>query len=200
VRTSGLPVVSVPLTVLQADSAPTIFAEAPPGAVTAPKAFAPRAPVLAGFGGALVMLMAAALWSRPTHTNAPTPADDTSNATAATQPAPESPKAAPLATRGLDLPPAATPPPRADALQVPAVEGDVAPPRGAAPNPAREETSQAAPPAARPVAGAQRTDTPEPRRTAVRRPAPSRATPAPECTPQLDALGLCAPGTTVTGR
>lgn len=53
----------------------------------------------------------------------------------------------------------------------------------------------------RPATSRRSTAGPNPPSRGTATPAPSPApTPAPECTPQADALGLCAPGTTITGR
>ena len=170
----------------------------PPPAVPDGSRHVARAPLLFGFGGAAVMLVAAALWSRPVHTNAP--AVDAAGAPAAIAAAsPAAPAAsAPELTPPLSAAFTAVDKRPADAMpSMPPTTRAVA--KEAAKPTARDASPDAMLAARPPAAGPPRRAAPEPRMPD--RPAtPARAVPAPECTSQVDALGLCAPGSTVTGR
>ncbi|HEU5296006.1 MAG TPA: hypothetical protein VFU71_14585 [Burkholderiaceae bacterium] len=165
--------------------------------VTSPPArivWAARTPVLVGFGGAAVMLMAAALWSRP-HAGAPSPEGDASGAAVApATPAPAVATTAPALTPATAIP--AVLPPSVDAGRSDAIEATREADKPGAratdgDNMARTQPRQPSPP---------RTAAAAPARAAAARPTPARQSASPECTPQVDALGLCAPGATVTGR
>ena len=180
-------------------AAPDPVADAPLGDSGFPPRPSYRTALLA-VGGLLVLLVAVALWSRapPTEvrpTNAGSAA--TRGAASADIPAPAVPTAQASTTTGSSEPvegsaPATSGVSRAgeSSAEAPPVPSDI--PRPAAPPP-----SIAAEPR-RPAA----TDR-SPRGTATAPSSPTNpASPpaAPECTRQLDTLGLCAPGATITGR
>ena len=180
-----------PLPVLAAESRPAALERSRP---------MPRTPLLFGFGGGAVMLLAAALWSRPVHTNAPALDPDTSAAAAASQAAHAAMAPAPAsATEVAPLPAAAAPGTdtrRADAVPPPAPRAAVK--QGNKPT-ARDAGADATL-AVQPLAAASPLGAAPERRESNTRAVPQPAVPAAECTPQVDALGLCAPGTTVTER
>ena len=184
-------------TVDDAPSLPLIAAVAVPAAPHRSRQVA-RAPLLFGFGGTTAMLLAAALWWRPTPTNAPAVDTDTPAAVATVSPMAHAATAVPAASAAQAAPaPAAALPPtdtRPTDAMVPTATRAVAK-EGNRP-PARDASAMLA---ARPPAAGPPRRAPEPRMP-DRPAAPARAAPAPACTPQVDALGLCAPGTTVTGR
>lgn len=156
--------------------------------------WAANRPVLFGLGGVATLLMAAALWTRPLHTGVELHEADTERtggaSVTADAPAPTSSPAPPI----LAAPMAATAQMgRSEAVEAAAPttpevakDGKVATEAGAQP---------VAPP--RPASSSR-----ERWRAAVAPPAPSPAEPAsaPECTPQVAALALCAPGAKVSGR
>ena len=155
--------------------------------------WAARRPVLFGLGGVATLLMAAALWTRHLNTGVESREANTASAGGASvtadAPAPTSSPAPPI----LAAPMAATAQMgRSEAVEAAAPttpevakDGKVATEAGAQPGAPRPATSSR-----------------ERWRAAVAPPAPSRAepAPAPECTPQVAALGLCAPGAKVSGR
>jgi ribosomal protein L40E len=177
--------------------APTLAADVPPVPQTQRAAWATRTPVLVGFGAAAVLLMAAALWSRPPQAN-PRSADPPVVSVAPTAPAPAAPTAvtppAPAAAMQT-MPPAAL-----DAARGPTPDAMAPVPREAAKPGVRGTEAEGARGAQPHAANPPRGPAAEPQRAAVARPAPARPAPAPECTPQVDALGLCAPGAKVIGR
>jgi hypothetical protein len=186
-------------TVDAAPQLPVLAAESRPAGPERSRAAA-RTPLLFGFGGGAVMLLAAALWSRPVHTGAPVVDPDKSAAGVASQPAPADKTAAPAsAPQVVPLPVAAsseTEPRRADVVLPAALRAAARPANKPAARDAGADTILAAQP---PAAGPPRSAAPE-RRLSNTRTVPQPAVPAAECTPQVDALGLCTPGTTVTGR
>jgi hypothetical protein len=168
---------------------------------------ATRRPVLLGVGALVVLLVVAALWARAPRTSPPSQKADTSStqgAAPADLPAPSSATATPAA-------PAGAPTTSATTGSSEGIDGEAPPTREAAqPGEAKAGTEEALPapyPAPRPAAPSRSTDEarrpaatprPPPRTAAPARPPAQR--PATECTPQLDALGLCTPGSTITGR
>jgi ribosomal protein L40E len=155
--------------------------------------------VLFGFVGGAAVVLAAALWSRSDQPGAP-PADvpasaEHSVALPASEPAKEAepPPAQPAPSPAPDGAARLETAPGANAVMRPATTvqpASKAPERRLTP----EAQVAAHPPAAGP---AQRNATPE-RRPAARSTQPTP--PAPECTPQVDALGLCAPGAKVADK
>jgi ribosomal protein L40E len=182
----------------------TLLAETVPGVGKAPIS-AYRAPILLGLGSVVMMMLAALLWPRSESSSAPSdaaPARGTSSISVG------------QGTAGVTTMPtlteAAVPPakPASASSDVPRHEAAVAPlppPSGPAKEPdktrARREPVDwilaAHPPAAsaakKPASAVERLRRP------TTQPRPRPAAP-PECTPQVDALGLCEPGVNVTGR
>jgi ribosomal protein L40E len=185
--------------------------ELPPSALVAealPQEHPPRVvwtahrPVLFVFGGVAVLLVAAALWTRPLHTGVTTGVQsheaDTATTGDASVTAPDAP--APPSSPAPILAPPSVPP---DQMGRSAAVEAAAPTTPEVANDGKAAAEARAQPATppRPTPPSRGAAT-EPRRAAVAPPAPSRAAPAPapECTPQVDALGLCAPGAKVSGR
>ena len=176
-----------------------LIAVGPPPAMPEGSRHVARAPLLFGFGGMAVMLVAAALWSRPTH-NAPAVDADSPATAAAVGPLAHAAIVAPAASAAQAGP---APVAALTAADKPLTDAIAPMTTRAAAKEAKPTARDAGPDAllaARPpAAGPSRRAAPEPRMP-DRQATPPRAVPAPECTPQVDALGLCAPGTTVTGR
>jgi hypothetical protein len=193
------PIVAVPTQM------PTLPAETASRVGRAPTS-AYRAPILLGVGGVAAMLFAALLWPRSESPSAP------SGAAPARGPATISAR---QGTAGVSAVPALTEaaapaakPASASSDDEPRHEAAVAPmppPSGPAKEPegtrARRAPADwilavhppAAGPAKKPASAGERVRAPP------TQPRPRPAAP-PECTPQVDALGLCEPGTKLTGR
>jgi len=184
---------------------PTLAAETVPGEGKPPTA-AHRTPILLGVGGVASVLFAALLW--PSSSESPSGPSDAAPARG------PSAISAGQGTAGVTAMPAlaeaAVPParPASASSDVPRHEAAVAPlPSRSGPANESDQTQArrapadwilaAHPPAAgsakKPALAGERIRTP---------PAQLRPRPAapPECTPQVDALGLCEPGAKVTGR
>ena len=157
---------------------------------------------LLAVGGLLVLLVAAALWSRapPTEVrpaNAGTAA--TRGAAPADVPAPAVPTAEASTTTGSSEPVEGSAPATSGASKAGESSAEALAVPSDAPRPSTPPPSIATEPRRPAVTNR------SPRGTATPAPAasPTNAaspTPAPECTRQLDTLGLCAPGATITGR
>jgi ribosomal protein L40E len=167
---------------------------------TAAAALPSRRTVLFGFVGGAAVLLAVLLWARSDHAGAPpvdalvsaAPAMTTPASAAAVvavpAPAPTWPSAA--------LDGAATPPESAGSTSA-AARPPATPPQ-ASKTPERRLAPEALIAAQPPAAGpAPRNATPERRPVTRSAPPPS---PALECTPQVDALGLCVPGAKVADK
>jgi hypothetical protein len=185
---------------------PTLLAETVPGVVKA-LASANRAPILLGVGGVAAMLFAALLWPSSESPSAP------SDAAPAREPSSISPG---QGTAGVTAMPAlaeaAAPPakPASASSDVPRrQEATVTPLPPSGPAKETDQTQArrapadwilaahppASGPAKKPAVAGERPRAPP----TQPRPWPRPAAP-PECTPQVDALGLCEPGAKVTGR
>jgi hypothetical protein len=182
---------------------PTLAAEMVPGVGKAPTS-AYRTPILLGLGSVAMMLFAAQLWPRSESPSAPasevargpslTSAGKgtagviampalTRAAVPAAKPASASSDAPRHEVAVMPLPP----------LSSPVKEPDMTEARRAPADWILAVHPPAAGPAKKPTPAAERLRTPP------SQPRPRAAAP-PECTPQVDALGLCEPGTKVTGR
>jgi hypothetical protein len=165
-----------------------------------------RAPVLLGFAGVAALLMVALLWPRSESQRLPSEVDPMR--------APSSNSAGQGAAGMAALPAlteAAVPPPKpastssdralegpTRALALPPLPGLTTEPDKMQPRLTPTERILAVrPPAAGPTKAINAAEHARPA-AAQQRPRP--AAPAPECTPQVDALALCAPGAKVTGR
>jgi len=188
---------AVPAQVADDAASLQLIAVGPPPAMPAGPRQVARAPLLFGFGGMAVMLVAAALWSRPAHH---APAVDADPPAAVASPLPRAAIVAPAASTAQAGPAPVAALPAADKQPTDVIVPMTTRPAAKEAKPAARDAGPDALLAARPpAAGPPRRAAPEPRMP--ERPAkPPRAVPAAECTPQVDALGLCAPGTTVTGR
>lgn len=181
-----------------------------PAAAPQTSAFAPRMHALAyrpslllGFTGAAAALLVFASWPRFDHTRAASgeqpSAPTVSNTNSAVKAMPVS--VAPVAATAAEMPPPSTAAApanfergRNDAAASTAPIAAI--PKAESRPIERRATPEAMLAAHPPAAGPPRAQ-PERALTTTRRPPPA---PAPECTPQVDALGLCAPGAKVIGR
>ena len=171
---------------------PPLPLDVSPGMVPSTSRPAQRA-VLFGFVGGAAVLLALALWSRGEHTAELKTDAIAAIAPAVTPPAQGPEVAAPVTAPGPVLDRAPPPQPAASAASVPApaVAGLTAPaPRRLSP----EAQIAAQPPAAGPPTRPLNARTPS-----VVRAAPPLSVVA-DCTPQADALGLCAPGAKVAEK
>lgn len=172
-----------------------------PAVITEPLHTAPVAAmrsqrtVLFGFVGGAALLLAVLLWSKSEHPGA-SPAEAP---VAATPPVPAPDNAPPVAAMQTPAQPAAVtapdPTPRAGA------SGAIAAAPAATKEPGKAQERRLAPDAQiaaqPPAAGPAPRVAPVERRPALRS---VPASPPPDCTPQVDALGLCAPGANVVDR
>lgn len=167
-----------------------------------PQAMRPaRRTVLLAVGGLVVLLVAAALWSRaPRSDVVPHDASEASVRGAASgdvpppEPAPSvAPAPASGTTAGISAPVESSAPAASGVSKAGESGTETVPTPSEAPQPATPPRKIATEPR-RPAA----TNRP-PRGTVTPAPSPSN-TPASECTRQLNALGLCAPGATTNGR
>jgi ribosomal protein L40E len=178
-----------------------LAAEVPPMAVL-PIAKTYRTPILLGLGGVSVLLVAMWLWPRSEFgtgssaaipSRAPILSGQGAAVGAAALPALTEAAVPPTlpASAGADptRPDAAVSPPLPQTLDI-AKEPD---------KPVVRRTPPEVISAARPAVAAAPVATPAPRPRVIKT-TPRPSAPARDCTPEVDALGLCAPGTKVTGR
>ena len=186
---------------------PRWLASTPPASALAPKphALAYRPALLLGFTGAGAALLVIASWPRFDHVRASSseqpPAAATTNVVNATAKAAAVPLAPVTATAAeAAAPPAMAASASTEGARIPAAASPA--PIAAVPQPESRPIERRATPEALlamhpPAAGPPRVQ-PSERLRALRSPSPPA--PSAECTPQVDALGLCAPGAKVIGR
>jgi hypothetical protein len=152
--------------------------------------------VLFGFVGGAALLLAALLWSQSEH-----PGMSSSEAPALTAPPVATPASAAtvVAVPALAQPTPSTAP---DNARPGVAASDIAAAPALAKEPGKPQERRLAPEAQiaaqPPAAGPAQRSAPVERRPTVRNAQPQ--TPPPDCTPQVDALGLCAPGAKVADR
>jgi hypothetical protein len=162
----------------------------PPGAVTTPALMPSQRAVLFGFVGGAAVLLGLALWSR---------SDQTSRLSTDAPAASLPPVVAPAGALSNASTPSAQPPLDASQPTPSAATATPAQPTVPAQEAGKQIARRIAPEAqvaAQPPAAGTRSVTP-PRAAPVLRNTPPPAAVVPECTPQADALGLCAPGAKV---
>ena len=172
---------------------PAVIAESPRNEPVAP--IKSHRAVLFGFVGGAALLLAALLWSQGEHGGAPSAEAPAPAMPSVVAPASPEPVAATPAPAQPAVTAASDPTPGTNAAGVVAA----VPP--AAKEPAKAQERRLAPEALiaaqPPAAGSVPRVAPLERRPTVRSLPPS---PPPDCTPEVDALGLCAPGAKVADR